>query len=447
MSALPSQGAGSSPALRSLETIWKARAADGLSAQRAESMRRFLALGLPTIRDESWRYTNLRRISGREFVAPAAGTEATSAPALSAEVAVLLEGLAPAASFTLVDGRPVPWPSLDALRGALEAASLRDLLARHPAEIAPALRAPRDEDAARWSLLNAALFDDGLRLRVSSPLPAPILVLRVPGAAGAESIVHPRVLIEALPGASATVLELHVGTESAALANSVTRLELGRGARIEHYRVFAGADGAAFLDSLDVVQEESSECRQFTVALGGGLVRAHLDAHLAGRGARFEGHSLAAGSGTRQVDCVTVATHDAPDTTSTQTARAIASGTSRVVVNSKVTVRPGAVRAESRQSCRGMLLSQGAEIDARPQLEIYADEVKCAHGATTGRLDPDMLFYLLSRGLDRATAQSLLVFAFLADVLIGMSAGGTRAAIENALIGQLPDATTLRNFR
>jgi Fe-S cluster assembly protein SufD len=149
----------------------------------------------------------------------------------------------------------------------------------------------------------------------------------------------------------------------------------------------------------------------------------------------------------RHVDCVNIVTHAAPDTRSRQTARAIASDSSRVIFNSKVIVKAGAVHADSQQSCRGLLLSPTAEIDTRPQLEIHADEVKCAHGATTGRLDPDMLFYLLSRGLDRETAQSLLVYAFLADVLTGMSVASARSAIETALISQLPDSQLLRKFR
>ena len=139
--------------------------------------------------------------------------------------------------------------------------------------------------------------------------------------------------------------------------------------------------------------------------------------------------------------------HAAPHTRSRQTARAIASDFSRVIFNSKVIVNAGANNSDSQQSCRGLLLSPTAEIDTRPQLEIHADEVKCAHGATTGRLDPDMLFYMLSRGLDRATAQSLLVYAFLADVLTGMSVTSARSAIENALISQLPDSQLLRKFR
>jgi Fe-S cluster assembly protein SufD len=110
-------------------------------------------------------------------------------------------------------------------------------------------------------------------------------------------------------------------------------------------------------------------------------------------------------------------------------------------------VAAGAVHADSQQSCRGLLLSPTAEIDLRPQLEIHTDEVRCAHGATVGRLDPDMLFYMLSRGLDRDTAQSLLVYAFLADVLTGMSVASARGAIEAILITQLPDSHILQNFR
>jgi Fe-S cluster assembly protein SufD len=181
--------------------------------------------------------------------------------------------------------------------------------------------------------------------------------------------------------------------------------------------------------------------------LGGGLVRSSLEARLNQRGASLESYSLLVGHQERHVDCVNIVTHAAPNTRSRQTARAIASDVSRVIFNSKVIVNAGAIGSDSKQSCRGLLLSPSAEIDTRPQLEIHADEVKCAHGATTGRLDPDMLFYLLSRGLDRETAQSLLVYAFLADVLTGMSVSSARSAIENALISQLPDSQILRNFR
>jgi Fe-S cluster assembly protein SufD len=222
---------------------------------------------------------------------------------------------------------------------------------------------------------------------------------------------------------------------------------LRQGAQLEHYRVYSTGAAATHVDSLNIHQDKDSRCKQFTVVLGGGLVRTALEAHLDQPGASLDSNSLLVGHADRHVDCVNIVTHGAPDTRSNQTARAIAGDSSRVIFNSKVIVNAGAAHAQSQQSCRGLLLSPTAEIDTRPQLEIHADEVKCAHGATTGRLDPDMLFYMLSRGLDRDTAQSLLVYAFLADVLTGMSVAPARAAIENALIAQLPDSQTLRKFR
>jgi Fe-S cluster assembly protein SufD len=232
----------------------------------------------------------------------------------------------------------------------------------------------------------------------------------------------PRVIIDAAPGSSATIIEHYVEQGDHSAAVQLRHAHRARpGCALEHYRVFATGAGATHIDSLTIRQEENSRCKQFTIALGGGLVRTTLEAGLDEPGASLDSYSLLVGHEERHVDCVNVVTHNARDTRSRQTARAIASGTSRVIFNSKVVVNAGAVHAESQQSCRGLLLSPTAEIDTRPQLEIHADEVKCAHGATTGRLDPDMLFYMLSRGLDRETAQSLLVYAFLADVLTDMS--------------------------
>ncbi len=444
MSALPRHAA-APPALRSLEALWQARPVDALHAVRERAMRRFLDLGLPTSRDESWRYTSLRRLAARAFSAAAAPAEALGRAPLA-----LLGGAEPAAEFVLANG--MLQPALGRFgaqeRAGIAARSLRDLLRTAPDLLAGLLEPAPQEDEGRWALLNTALFDDGLYLEISQPLTAPILIRHVAGAADPDGIAHPRVIVALAPGASATIIELHTGSGAEPpVINSAASIDLGRGARLEHYRVFAVDDSTTHFDTLDIRHGADSECRQFTIAMHGELVRAHLRARLEERGARLDAHALLVGHGNRHVDCVAVADHRAPATVSRQTARAIASDTSRVVYNSKVVVQAGAAHADSQQSCRGLLLSPGAEIDSRPQLEIHADEVRCAHGATTGRLDPDKLFYLLSRGLDRATAQSLLVFAFLADVLTGMSLSAAREAIENVLIAQLPDSNTLREFR
>jgi Fe-S cluster assembly protein SufD len=443
MSSVPQTSAlPQSAALRSFAAQWRSRSLDSLSPLRERAMQRFLELGLPSSSDESWRYTNLRSLAAQSFVDAPQETVGAVEPNASLS---LLDRSDRAAPLLMVNGHPtLP----DGLINGIEIKSIRELSRLDPKLLRRYLEPLSDADNARWALLNTALFVDGLYLKVTGQVPAPVVILHVATGDGTNSIAYPRVIIEAAPGSSATIIEHHVARgEHTPLNNSATHLALGQDAQLEHYRVFATDAGATHLDSLDIRQDRGSRCKQFTIVLGGGLVRASLDAHLDQPGASLDSNSLLVGHQDRHVDCVNIVTHGAPDTHSNQTARAIASDASRVIFNSKVIVNAGAVHAQSLQSCRGLLLSPTAEIDTRPQLEIHADEVKCQHGATTGRLDPDMLFYMLSRGLDRDTAQSLLVYAFLADVLTGMSVASARAAIENSLIAQLPDSTTLRKFR
>jgi Fe-S cluster assembly protein SufD len=434
-----------SPALRSFEAQWLSREADPLAVLREDAMKRFLRLGIPTTRDETWRYTNLRHLAAQTFVDAPRSTEGALAPTASLS---LLDVAERAATVLMVNGYPVLPSAMEAWFNGIEISSLHDLARLDPTLVARHLEPLSEADQARWALLNTALFVDGLYLKINANVTTPLVILHVTTANSADNIAYPRIIIEAAPGSSAIIIEHHVehGTHPP-LCNSATHIAAGRDSHIEHYRVFATGAAATHIDSLTIRQDQGSQCKQFTIALGGGLVRSTLEARLTQPGTFLDSYSLLVGHESRHVDCVNIVTHEAPETRSRQTARAIASGTSRVVFNSKVVVNAGAVHAESQQSCRGLLLSSSAEIDTRPQLEIHADEVKCAHGATTGRLDPDMLFYMLSRGLDRETAQSLLVYAFLSDVLTGMAVPSARAAIENALIGQLPDSQVLRKFR
>jgi Fe-S cluster assembly protein SufD len=434
----------SAAALRSFEAQWRARAVDALRPAREQAMQRFLKLGLPSPRDETWRYTDLRALAAQSFVdAPhKARDEIQPHAALS-----LLDGLPRSATVLMVNGYPSLNPD-DAEINGIEISRIDELARLDPSIMTRFLPPASDADQRRWVLLNTALFRDGLYLKITQQLSTPLLILHVSAGDGANDVAHPRVIIDACAGSSATIIEHHVAQgEHTPLNNSNTHIALAKDARLEHYRVFATDPGATHFDSVDIHQDQGSECKQFTIVLGGGLVRATLEGNLRQPGAALDSYSLLVGHQNRHVDCVNIVTHGAPDTRSRQTARAIASDFSRVIFNSKVIVNAGAVNSDSQQSCRGLLLSPTAEIDTRPQLEIHTDEVKCAHGATTGRLDPDMLFYMLSRGLDRATAQSLLVYAFLADVLTGMSVTSARSAIENALISQLPDSQLLRSFR
>ncbi len=442
--ALQSSAVPQSAALRSFAAQWRARSADSMLLLREEAMQRFLKLGLPTTRDETWRYTNLRSLGAQSF----ADAPDRDGSEIEPNASLSLLGMSDrAASLLMVNGHPI-MPMSDGLIKDIEISSLRDLSHLDPILLRRLLEPLSDADQQRWVLLNTALFVDGLYLKITAPVATPLVILHVATADGDGDIAYPRVIIEAAAGSSATIIEHHVAQgEYTPLVNSSTRIFLRQDAQLEHYRVYATGSGATHMDSLDIRQDQGSRCKQFTIVLGGGLVRSTLEAQLDKPGASLDSNSLLVGHEDRHVDCVNIVTHGAPDTRSNQTARAIAGDSSRVIFNSKVIVNAGAVRAQSQQSIRGLLLSPTAEIDSRPQLEIHADEVKCAHGATTGRLDPDMLFYMLSRGLDRDTAQSLLVYAFLSDVLTGMSVPSARAAIENALIAQLPDSQTLRKFR
>jgi Fe-S cluster assembly protein SufD len=433
-----------SAALRSFEAQWRARSADALQPIREQAMQRFLKLGLPTLRDETWRYTDLRSVAAQSF--EAAPCEARGSIDPNASLSLVTTELG-AATVVMINGCQSLKADTSVING-IEISSIKELSRLDPKSMARFFPPATDADQRRWVLLNTALFIDGLYLKITRQVTEPLVILHVSTGERAHEAAHPRIIIDAAPGSSATIIEHHIAHgDIAPLNNSNTHISLARDARLEHYRVYATGAGASHIDSLDIHQAHGSHCKQFTIALGGGLVRSSLEAHLNAPGALLDSYSLLVGHADRHVDCVNIVTHAAPDTRSRQTARAIASDVSRVIFNSKVIVNAGAVHSDSQQSSRGLLLSPSAEIDTRPQLEIHADEVKCAHGATTGRLDPDMLFYLLSRGLDRETAQSLLVFAFLADVLTGMSVSSARSAIENALISQLPDSQILRKFR
>ena len=353
MSLEPHSSAATSAALRSFEAQWFAREADPLSPLRAQAMQRLLKLGLPTLRDESWRYTNLRTLTAQSFVDAPRAPAGTVRPVASLS---LLGAAARAVTILMVNGHPVLPERMDPAINGIEISSLRELSRTDLAMVSRLLKPLSDAEEARWRLLNTALFVDGLHLRVRTGVQTPLIILHLGTAESPGTVAYPRVIIEASPGSSATIIEHHVqqGPE-APLSNSTALIALERDAEIEHYRVFATDRKSAHLDSLEVRQQKDSRCRQFTISLGGGLARSSLEAHLGERGARIDSYSLLVGHEERHVDCVNLIRHGAPATVSRQTARAIASGTSRVIFNSKVVVDAGAAQADSHD-CLSVLL-------------------------------------------------------------------------------------------
>lgn len=408
-------------------------------AWRAAGLERLVALGLPTARDDAWKYANLRLLERR------VGVPAPVQPlALDALLPLLPD--VPGPRLVFVDGRHAPALSAGALPAGARLAVLSELLPhRVPDQLAAVLPAPRDDLEDRARLLNAALLTDGAHLVVDAgaAVAEPVNVVFV-GTAGSA---YPRLVVDVGARATLTLVEHHVTAGDAdAFAAPVIELRLGDGAALDHYRVQLQGIRAVAADDVQVSVGRDARYAHHAHAFGGQYARTDLRVRLAAPGATAALHGLFFADGSRHVDLRVLVDHAAPHTTSTQVYRGVAAGRGRGAYDGKVLIRHGAEKASSQQSSRNLLLSPQAEIDTRPQLEIYTDDVKAGHGATTGALDETMLFYLLSRGLDRATARGLLTFAFAEDVVAQVRIPALRRFLEHRVLQGLPDADLIREF-
>jgi Fe-S cluster assembly protein SufD len=294
----------------------------------------------------------------------------------------------------------------------------------------------------RFALLNTAFARDVLTIEVPASHAQP-LQLEVLFAASAEAqsgASYPRLEVRLAPGAQLTLIERHLSAgDAASFVTSAARVELARGARLEHYRLQELNARSTLFDTLSARLGEESAYRLHAISTGAQSARSTLALRLAGERAELNLALASLGDGHQVQDGYAVVEHRVPNARTVQTFRGIAAGRARVAFNGKIIVAPGAHGTDSRQSLRGLLAGPEAEIDVRPQLEIYTDDVRCNHGATAGKLDDAMLFYLLSRGLDRAAAQRLLKWAFLEDVISQITLRPLRRAIEERLADQLRD--------
>jgi len=283
-----------------------------------------------------------------------------------------------------------------------------------------------------------------IHLDAGTTLPEPLHLLHV-GTAAEPAAHHARMVIEVGAGAKFVLVEEFVSLGgAAAFGNLAAELAVGAGAEVEHLRLHRQNADSAQVETWVVRLATDGRYRQHFVALGGGQIRSNLRVALEGEAADCRLAGLYMVDGERQVDIHTQVGHHAPRTRTVQDYRGIATGRGRGALNGRIVVHPTAPGADAAQSIRNLLLSPLAEINARPQLEIHVDDVRCRHGATTGTLDPTQLFYLRSRGLDEATARSLLTFAFCQDVLAGMPLPAVRDFVATQVAGILPDRDLIR---
>lgn len=409
---------------------------DWLRELREAAAVRFAERGLPTKRDEDFKYLDLGPIRKREF-----GPAPVAAAGLPSELPV------PETDFelsgprlTFVNGRYCDALSeRSRLPDGVTATDLAGLLERDPGAAEHALARIADPEIHRLVDWNTASFSDGafVRLAAGTVLQQPILLLFVTTDEEVEFVNHPRVLILAEAEARATVVERHLSVGSAAnLTNAVTEVVAGEGASVEHYGLQQHGAKGFHLGSVHVAQARDSRFVSHNFTGGGRLVRNDIHTKLTGEGAEAELFGLYFASGRQLVDNHTQIEHAVPRTRSVEHYKGVLDGHGRAVFNGKVVVHPGADGTDARQSNDNLILSPGAEADTKPQLEIYADDVKCSHGATIGQLDEAALFYLASRGLAEHSARGLLTFAFAGDVLARMRIEPIRKRLENLVAGR-----------
>ena len=461
--------------------------------RRQEAVQALAAGGLPTTREENWRYTNLRPLEKARFApvpaapgstamgasartpapavapapaAPSAGAPAAfQRPALSPPSASELPAkLAGFARYTFVDGVFAPELSSPEEQPGLTLRTLRRAsqgTTGHAGsatvfQLPRALAALSDLPEARLALLNEAFATDTAAVHVGGTAGAPAQVeLLFIAAAGADvGTSYPRVQISLDPASRLILVERHVsvggGTNpiggGANFVNSSVNVNIGRGAHLTHYRLQQAGARATWFDTLSAVLAADARYGLLAVNTGALSARSTTYVQMAGAGAELTLSLAALGDRQQVQDNFALVEHIAPRARTEQTFRGIASGRARVAFNGKIAVREAAAGTDSRQSLRGLLAGPEAEIDVRPQLEIYTDDVRCSHGATAGKLDDNMLFYLLSRGLSPEVAQRLLKWAFLEDVVSKIDLPELRRQIEHDLAGQMADAASLKEL-
>lgn len=395
----------------------------------------FAELGFPTTREEDWRYTNVTGIEQRafNFTAPESAT-------LSAEQVDAL-ALADAHLLVFVNGRYAARFSRPLPAGA-HIGSLAATLQRADADrLEPLLAADDARFANGFAALNAAFWADGAHIDLPSgtAIEAPIHLLYVN--TEPDLATHVRTLVHAGAGSRATIVEHFIGAhEGFSFTNARTTIIAGEDAQIEHTVLQQQAPRAFHIAAIEAQQARASRFTSCSFALGARLSRTDIATRFANEHCEASLYGLYMPSGRQHMDHHTTIDHASPHGVSREYYKGVLDGAARAVFNGKVVVQPGAQKTDAHQSNRNLLLSEAAEVDTKPQLEIYADDVKCSHGATVGQLDEQQIFYLRSRGVDERAARNVLTYAFAEEIVARCSVSALRQRVQTLLHARLPDA-------
>lgn len=408
-----------------------------LEAARREAMQTFIAAGLPNTRNELWKYTTLRALEQREYAAfdPQAAThpvdpDVFALPGVDGPRIVFVNG-----AFRADLSR------LDDLPQGLSVQLLSRALHENPEPLRFALSKPARTTRDAFDVLNVALANDGVVLRVDAGarVATPVHLVYLGARAGSDIACHARNLIEVGEGARLSLIEHHAAVdEHAHFANVVSEIVLREAAKLDWVVVQDAAMSATLLRRNELRLYDDAQATLHALELGGALARHEIRVALDGDRSRFDSSGAFALRARQHGDTELAIEHRGRDTTSNSLWRGVADGRARGVFHGAITVHSGADGADAKLSNKNLLLSPDAEIDTRPALEIHADEVKAAHGATVGQLDERALFYLRSRGIDESRARMLLVRAFCAAALSGVEPQALREHCDALLLAHLP---------
>jgi Fe-S cluster assembly protein SufD len=385
-------------------------------ALRRAAIQMLPEIGFPTPKQEEWRFTNVSPIAKTEFQLALEYV----APHLSlADIKPYV--LDDAIRLVFIDGWYSPeFSDTRLLPGGVAARNLAEELKNNPATADRFLNRYVKPGENAFTALNAAFVRDGAFVSVPARtvLEVPVQVLHISTDRESALASHPRNIIVVGEGSRASLIETYYSAgRNNGLTNAVTEIEIRAGAIVEYNKLQAESDNAYHINTTAVHQAAGSVFTSNTFVLGGAIVRNNLTSVLGGEGCECTLNGLSLGAGKQLIDNHTVIDHSVPHCNSHELYKAILDGASRGVFNGKIFVRKDAQKTDSKQTNKTLLLSDGATINAKPQLEIFADDVKCTHGATVGQLDEEQVFYLRSRGIDEKQARDILTLAFAGDIV------------------------------
>lgn len=420
---------------------------DKLSLIREAAMGQFQARGFPTTRQENWKYTDVKPIARSAFGI------AEEKPAAGYEKQLELARLSGLESHELVfiNGRfSVEHSRLQDLPQGVVLEDMSSALNNHSKLVDSIMsNTTLNEQSNPFNILNTAFIHDGVLIHVPDDcsIDKPINLIYLSGYSDNEFSAHPRNLIFLGNGASLTVIENYVGAkDSQYFINTVTDAVLASNAALTHYKLQQESVESYHIGNFNIYQDRDSQVNSHSISLGGSLVRNDIKVQLDAEGAGVLLNGLYMANGKQHIDNHTLINHLQPHTNSEEHYRGVLNDRGRGVFNGKVVVHKDAQKTDAAQSNANLLLSDQAEIDTKPELEIYADDVKCSHGSTVGQLDKDMMFYLRSRAIDETTAKSILTFAFAEEVIKRIEIEQIRHYLEYQVIGRLPDAELIKEF-